>query len=308
MAVREATRLKLGSRSRRAFHVGVSAVKLWIAEEGAQLGAAIAFYSMFAMAPLLVIAIALAGVIFGMEAARGQIVGEIQGLVGRDAAQGIESMIASAWRENSSGTAGLIAVGTLLVGASGVFAQLRTALNRMGRVETPASVIGAFVRARLMAFALVLGFGFLLIVSLVASAVLAAVSGYLQKLYPLLAQLIGVVDVLLSALLLSTAFAAFLRWLPDRPPRWHSVAVGAITSALLFAVGKHLIGLYLGRVSVTSSFGAAGSFAVVMLWVYYSTQILLLGAAVAWTLEGVRPDPHGGDDNTAEEQGLPPTG
>jgi membrane protein len=307
MAVREAAGLKLGWRSRRAFQVGVSAVKLWIAEEGAQLGAAIAFYSMFAMAPLLVIAIALAGVIFGVEAARGQIVGEIQGLVGRDAAQGIESMIASAWRENSSGTAGLIAVGTLLVGASGVFAQLRTALNRMGRVETPASVIGAFLRARLMAFALVLGFGFLLIVSLVASAVLAAVSGYLQKLYPLLAQLIGIVDVVLSALLLSTAFAAFLRWLPDRAPRWHSVAVGAVTSALLFAVGKHLIGLYLGRVSVTSSFGAAGSFAVVMLWVYYSTQILLLGAAVAWTLEGVRPQAHGVDD-TAEEQGLPPTG
>ena len=139
MAVREAAGLKLGWRSRRAFQVGVSAVKLWIAEEGAQLGAAIAFYSMFAMAPLLVIAIALAGVIFGVEAARGQIVGEIQGLVGRDAAQGIESMIDSAWRENSSGTAGLIAVGTLLVGASGVFAQLRTALNRMGRVETPAA-------------------------------------------------------------------------------------------------------------------------------------------------------------------------
>jgi membrane protein len=287
--------------------VGVHAVKLWIAEEGAQLGAAIAFYSMFAMAPLLVIAIALAGVVFGVEAARGQIVGEIEGLVGRDAAQGIETMIASAWREDSSGLAGLIAVVTLLVGASGVFAHLRTALNRMGRVETPSSVIGAFLRARLMAFALVLGFGFLLIVSLVASAVLAAVSGYLQKLYPLLAQLIGIVDVLLSALLLSTAFAAFLRWLPDRPPRWHSVAVGAVTSALLFAVGKHLIGLYLGRVSVTSSFGAAGSFAVVMLWVYYSTQILLLGAAVAWTLEGVRAEPPDVEE-TAEERGLPPTG
>jgi membrane protein len=307
MAVREAARLNLGSRSRRALQVGVHAVKLWIAEEGAQLGAAIAFYSMFAMAPLLVIAIALAGVVFGVEAARGQIVGEIEGLVGRDAAQGIETMIASAWREDSSGLAGLIAVVTLLVGASGVFAHLRTALNRMGRVETPSSVIGAFLRARLMAFALVLGFGFLLIVSLVASAVLAAVSGYLQKLYPLLAQLIGIVDVLLSALLLSTAFAAFLRWLPDQPPRWHSVAVGAVTSALLFAVGKHLIGLYLGRVSVTSSFGAAGSFAVVMLWVYYSTQILLLGAAVAWTLEGVRAEPPDVEE-TAEERGLPPTG
>lgn len=305
MAVREATRLKW-FRWRRALHVGVSAVKLWIAEEGAQLGAAIAFYSMFAMAPLLVIAIALAGAIFGVDAARGQIVGEIEGLVGREAAKGIEGMIAAAWREDNSGVAGLIAVGTLLVGASGVFAQLRTALNRMGRVETTASVIGAFVRARLMAFALVLGFGFLLIVSLVASAVLAAVSGYLQQLYPLLASLIGVFDVLLSALLLSTAFAAFLRWLPDRPPRWHSVAVGAVTSALLFAVGKHLIGLYLGRVSVTSSFGAAGSFAVIMLWVYYSTQILLLGAAVAWTLEGVSPAAHHAGAVAAGERGLPP--
>lgn len=310
MAVRDAARLKPWLpwlQWRRALHVGVQAVKLWIAEEGAQLGAAIAFYSMFAMAPLLVIAIALAGTIFGVEAARGQIVGEIEGLVGHEAARGIEGMIAAAWREDSSGLAGLIAVGTLLVGASGVFAHLRTALNRMGRVETPASAIGAFLRARLMAFALVLGFGFLLIVSLVASAVLAAVSGYLQRLYPVLATLISVFDVLLSALLLSTAFAAFLRWLPDRSPRWHSVTVGAVTSALLFAVGKHLIGLYLGRVSVTSSFGAAGSFAVVMLWVYYSTQILLLGAAVAWTLEGVSAGERPGCEPTGE-RGLPPSG
>jgi membrane protein len=303
MAVRDLARL---THWRRAFHLGVEAVKLWIAEEGAQLGAAIAFYSMFAMAPLLVIAIALAGTIFGVEAARGQIVGQIEGLVGQEAARSIESMIASAWREDSSGLAGLIAVVTLLVGASGVFAHLRSAFNRMGRVQAPASAISAYLRARLMAFALVLAFGFLLIVSLLLSAALAALTAYLQRLYPVMAQLLSLFDLLLSATVLSAAFMAFLRWLPDRPPRWHSVAVGAVASAVLFAIGKHLIGLYLGRVSVTSSFGAAGSFAVVMLWVYYSAQILLLGAAIAWTLEGVRSGDRDGLATTTVMPATPP--
>jgi membrane protein len=278
---------------RRTVRVGYEAVRLWVAEDGSELGASIAFYSMFALAPLLVVAIALASTVFGAEAARGQIVDQIGGLVGHDAAEGIEKMIASAWRSDRSGLAAVIGVITLLVGASGVFSEMHKALNRIGRVVPKASAIGAFVRARLTAFALVLGFGFLIVASLLLSAGLAAVTAFIGGLLPELAAVLNLFDFVLSAAVLTVAFAIFLRWLPDGPPRWRSVWIGAFASALLFALGKHLIGLYLGRVSASNSFGAAGSLAVVMLWVYYSSQILLFGAAVAWALDGVRAeDPH----------------
>lgn len=271
---------------------------MWLDELGPQLGASIAFYSMFALAPLLVVAITLAGAFFGPEAARGQIVEEIQGLVGRNAARSIEVMIESSWRGGRSGLAGALGMVALLVGASGVFVALRNALNRLGRLPEMPSGVGAFVRARLVAFALVLGFGFLAIVSLLASAALAAVGAYLAGRYPPLAPAISAMDIVVSTLVLSFAFAALLRWLPESPPRWRPVFIGATTSALLFAIGKHLIGLYLGRAGVASSYGAAGSFVVVMLWVYYSSQILLLGAALAWTIDGAQQRPRLNPDGT----------
>ncbi|AKJ30541.1 YihY/virulence factor BrkB family protein [Caldimonas brevitalea] len=287
-------------RLRRPTSLTFTAVNAWLDEQGPQLGASIAFYSMFAIAPLLVLVITIAGAVFGAEAARGQIVQEIEGLVGRTAAQSIEAMIESSWRSDRSGLAGTLGVIALLVGASGVFVALRNALNRLGRLKETPSGIGAFVRARLVAFALVLGFGFLSIVSLVFSAALAALGAYLSRLYPPAEALIAALDLVVSTLVLSFAFAALLRWLPDEPPGWHSVLVGSVVSAVLFAFGKHLIGLYLGRASVSSGYGAAGSFVVVMLWVYYASQILLLGAALAWTVDGAR------DDNTP--QGMPAPG
>ncbi len=273
---------------RRSLRVGGAALKLWVSQDGTELGASIAFYSLFALAPLLVVAIAIAGAVFGPEAARGQVVDQISGLLGTEAAKSIETMIASAWRSDRTGLAAVAGMLTLLVGASGVFAELRKALNRIGRVPPRPSALGTFVRARLTAFALVLGFGFLIVASLLLSAALAAVSGWLGGLIPLLADVLTLVDLVLSMTVLSVAFWAFLRWLPDQAPGWRAALVGAIASALLFAVGKHLIGLYLGRVSTTSSFGAAGSLVVVMLWVYYTSQILLFGAAVAWAIDGVR--------------------
>ncbi|WKB54253.1 YihY/virulence factor BrkB family protein [Eleftheria terrae] len=266
----------------------IQAVDVWLDEQGPQLGASIAFYSMFAMAPLLVIVITIAGAVFGAEAARGQIVEQIQDIVGRDAAQSIEAMIASSWRGSSSGLAGTLSVAALLLGASGVFIALRSALNRLGRLQQQASGLSAFLKARLIAFALVLGVGFLAIVSLLASAALAAVGAYLSARFPPLAALIAALDLAVSTLVLSFGFAALLRWLPEAPPGWHAVAVGSVVSALLFAIGKHLIGLYLGRTGVSSSYGAAGSFVVLMLWVYYTSQILLLGASLAWCIDGAR--------------------
>ncbi|MDI1258328.1 YihY/virulence factor BrkB family protein [Aquabacterium sp.] len=266
---------------RQPLQILVKAVIRWSDDRGPQLGAAIAFYTMFAVAPLLVVAIAIAGAVFGEDAARGQIVGEIEGLVGQAAAKSIEAMIESAWRHPNGLWASLLGVATLLVGATGVFAELRRALNAIARVvPAPSSALSTFVRARLIGFALVLGFGFLAIVSLLLSAVLAALSTYMATRYPTMAELMGLVDVAVSTCVLVMAFAALLRWLPERKPSRLAVWVGAISSAVMFSVGKHLIGLYLVHASVASSYGAAGSFVVVMLWVYYSAQILLLGGAL----------------------------
>lgn len=264
------------------------ALRLWVSQDGTELGAATAFYSMFAMAPLLVIAIAVAGAVFGEDAARGEIVGQIADLVGLDAAQAVERMISSAWRSHNSGTAALLGVVTLLVGASGVFMELRKALNRIGRVAPQASPLGALVRARLTAFALVLGIGFLTVASLLLTAALSGVTRWLSVRWPVLAQVLTLLDLAASLAVLSVAFIAFLRWLPDRRPRWRSAMIGGVTSAVLFSMGKQLIGAYLGRVSTINSFGAAGSLVVVLMWVYYSSQILLFGAALAWARDGVR--------------------
>ncbi len=268
------------TRLREPLHILIGGAMRWIDVSGPQLGASIAFYTMFALAPLLVITIAIAGAVFGPEAARGQVVGEIQGLVGPVAAKAIEGMIETAWREPGGLKAAAIGVLTLLIGATGVFAELRRTLNLIANVTPDASVIGAFLRVRLTAFALVLGCGFLAIASLVLSAALAGVTQFLSSRYAVLGVMATVLDLAISMGVLSVAFATLIRWLPDRPPSPRAVWISAITSAVLFTIGKSLIGLYLGRASVASSYGAAGSFVIIMLWVYYSSQILLFGAAV----------------------------
>jgi len=265
---------------REPLHVLVAGAERWIDVDGPQLGASIAFYTVFALAPLLVITIAIAGAVFGPEAARGQIVDQIGGLVGPTAAQAIEAMIETAWREPGGTTAALIGVATLLLGASGAFVELRRTLNLIGNVTPEPSVIGAFVRVRVTAFALLLGCGFLAIASLVLSAALAGFTAYLSGRFPGLELMATLFDLAVSTAVLSVAFAALVRWLPDRPPSHSGVWISALSSAVLFSLGKYLIGLYLGRSSVASSYGAAGSFVVLMLWIYYSSQILLFGAAI----------------------------
>lgn len=271
---------KVPTRLREPLELIVSAATRWTDHDGAQLGAAIAFYTMFALAPLLVVTIAIAGAVFGPEAARGQIVAQVEGVIGASAAQSIEAMIAAAWREPGGVWAGTIGTVTLLVGASGVFGALRRALNNIADVTALPSAVGAFVRARLIAFALVLGFGFLAIASLVVSAALSGVTGFFSERFPGLSVLAAVFDLALSVAVLTVAFAALLRWLPDLPQSRRAVWLAALSSAVLFSLGKIFIGLYLGRATVASTYGAAGSFVVVMLWVYYSAQILLFGAAI----------------------------
>ena len=269
---------------RVAWHAAVR----WADGSGPQLGASIAFYTMFALAPWLVLTIAVASLAFGAEAARGQIVGQIQGLVGSDAAHAIEAMIASAWKERASLVATLIGAATLLLGASGVFAELRRAINAIAGIAPQANPVTAFVRVRVRAFALLLGFGFLAMASLLLSAVIAGFARYAGHRWPALTVLATLIDWVVSAGMLTVAFAALLRWLPDRPPRHRGLAISAVVSALLFALGKNLIGLYLARAGVASSYGAAGSFVVVMLWVYYSSQIMLFGAACGYADESLR--------------------
>jgi membrane protein len=267
----------------------IDAASRWLRDGGPQLGASIAFYTMFAVAPLLVVTIAIAGAVFGADAARGQIVQQIEGVVGPLAARAIEAMIESAWTHRDGGWAAALGVVTLVAGASGVFSELRRALNTLGHVAPAPSLLGSFVRARLIGFALLLGVGFLAVASLLLSALLAAVGAYLGSRLPGLAGGLALLDVVVSTSVLMLAFAALLRWLPDLPPSRRAVWSGAACSAVLFAVGKHLIGLYLARASVASSYGAAGSFVVVMLWVYYSSQILLFGAALAAAIDERRP-------------------
>lgn len=269
----------------RPLRVGLHAGRRWMDAGGPQLGAAIAFHTMFALAPLLVVAISVAGAVFGAEAARGHIVGQIEGLVGPAAARSIEAMIESAWRSPHGALAAILGVVALLMGASGAFSSLRQAINAMTGAVATSSVIGVLVRARLIAFALVLGVGFLAIASLLMSAALAALGEFLARYYTGLAPLVALLDVAVSTVVIAVAFSALLRWLPDVPPSRRAVWIGGFCSALLFAIGKHLIGLYLARASVASSYGAAGSFVIVMLWVYYSAQILLYGAALAAVLD-----------------------
>lgn len=277
---------RLPQRVRAPAELLVAAGVRWVGASGPQFGASIAFYTMFAMAPLLVVTIAIAGAVFGPEAARGQIVAEIQGTVGATAAQAIEAMIATAWQEPGGLKAALIGIATLLLGATGVFGELQRALNAIGRIAPgKRSVFTQLLHARLIAFALLLGLGFLAIASLVMSAALAGFSGYLKARSPGLALAASLFDPLLTVVMLSVAFAGLLRWLPERAPSRPALWLGALASALLFTFGKSLIGLYLGRASVSSSYGAAGSFVVLMLWVYYSSQILLFGAALGWVFE-----------------------
>lgn len=271
---------QLPPRLRRTLVWVWASAQRWIDAAGPQLGASIAFYTIFSLAPLLVIAIAIAGAVFGQEAARGQVVAQIQDLVGPQSAQAIQAMIEAAWRQPGGGLAAVLGVATLLVGATAVFAEMQRALNAIGHIKPKRTGVSGVLRVRLTAFALLLGFGFLLVASLLVSALLAGVLQAISARYPALAVLARVSELGLSFLVLSVAFGAILRWLPDEAPSRRALIISACVSAGLFVVGKTFIGMYLGRASVASSYGAAGSFVVVLMWVYYSSQILLFGAAL----------------------------
>lgn len=273
-------RRKLTCAVQRLRRYATGTYVLWSERGGPQLGASIAFYSIFALAPLFVVAVAVAGLAFGADAVRGRIVEELGGLLGQTAAKAIEAMIASAWRPGEGTLAGVVGVVTLLVAATGVMVELKRALNVMlERTVTVRSLLSSFVRARLAALAMVLGVGFLTIVSLLLSAAVSALAAWVPSRFPEVQLVLSTLDLAASVIVLGLAFAGLVRWLPDRAPPARVVAIAALTAAVLFTLGKTLVGIYIARAAVVSIYGAAGSLVVLIIWVFYTSQVLLVGVA-----------------------------
>jgi membrane protein len=243
------------------------------------LGAALAYYTVFSLAPVLVIAIAVAGALFGEEAAQGEIVGQIRALVGEEGATAIQLLIESAGRQDAGALATLIGLAVLLFGSTSAFSQLQAALNKIWEVEPEAHTgLWDMIRARFLSFAAVLGTGFLLSVSLVLSAAGAAFGRYGWGWVPAIGRMLELADFLGSMLVHTLLFAMIFKLLPDAAIRWRDVWVGAGVTAGLFFVGKLAIGLYLGTSDVGAAYGAAGWAILILAWVYYSAQIVLFGA------------------------------
>jgi membrane protein len=249
----------------------------WIDHKDARLGAALAYYSVFSLGPLIIIAVAVAGLWFGQEAARGEVAGTLRGLLGDTGAQAVERMLAAASEPRQGMLAMAIGIGTLVFAAVGVVVQLKDALNTIWEVTAPAGRgLWGFARSYLVSFAGVLSLGFLLLVSMLVTTVLAAAGKYLAPHLPEAA--LQAANFVVSIAVITLLFAMMFKWLPDAPVRWRDVWPGAAVTAVLFVLGKSLIGFYIGKQGLESTYGAAASIVVVLIWVYYSAQIVLFGA------------------------------
>jgi len=269
-------------RAREALRLMKEAASSWSADYAPSMGAALSYYTLFSIAPLLIIVIAVAGLAFGDEAARGAIFEQLRGMTGDEGAKAVEGMVEAADKPREGIVASVIGVLLLLLGATTVFGELQNALDRIWRAPARQRSSGWWnlLRTRLLSFGMVLGIAFLLMVSLVLSAALAAL-GKLWA-FPGWEALSHALDVLVSFGITTALFAMIYKFIPRVHVAWHDVWIGAAFTAILFAVGKFLIGLYIGKSAVASTFGAAGSLVVLMLWVYYSAQIFLLGAEFTW--------------------------
>ena len=259
------------------------AVAAWYEDSAASMGAALAFYTAFSLAPILIVAIAIAGAVFGDDAARGEVAYQLRGLLGADGAAAVQSLLAGVHHSTSTPMATVIGMLVLCFGASSVFAELQVSLDRIWRapVEQRQGVL-ALLRARLLSFGMVIAIGFLLLVSLVASAVLSAANRWGESLFPAWGALLQAVNVLLAFGAATLLFACAFRILPRVFIAWSDVWIGALVTSALFTAGKYAIGLYLGRIGVSSGFGAAGALVAGLLWVYYSAQVFFLGAEFTW--------------------------
>ncbi|MDB6129727.1 MAG: putative rane protein [Verrucomicrobiales bacterium] len=251
--------------------------KEWNEDKAPRLGAAMAYYTIFSIAPILIISITIAGKL--MDNAQGQILDQVQGMLGDKGREAVESMVEAANKPVQSAVATITAFATLLFGAAGVFIQLKDALNTIWKVkETTASGIMAYIKKYFLSFSMVLGLGFLLLVSLVMSAGLAMVGSYLNGWFKGMEVVMNLISFGVSFGLISVLFALLFKFLPDQRVAWKDVGIGAVLTSFCFVVGKFALGFYLGKASTVSAYGAAGSLVVMLLWVYYSAQILFFGA------------------------------
>ncbi|MCS4508956.1 YihY/virulence factor BrkB family protein [Xylophilus ampelinus] len=271
------------SHAKRFFSLARKSIAAWSDDYAPSMGAAIAYYAVFSLAPLLLIVIAVAGFVFGREAVQGEIVGQLSGLLGRDGALAVQGLIKSASQPAQGLVATVISLVVLAVGATTVFGELQSSLDRIWGIPTTAnSGIRATLRARLLSFGLILGLAFLLMVSLTVSAAVAAMGTWIGSVLPGWAVTLQIINLAVSLCITTLLFAMIYKLMPQARIAWRDVWVGAVVTAVLFEVGKLLIGLYVARSSVSSSFAAAGSIIVLLVWVYYSAQIFLLGAEFTW--------------------------
>ena len=276
--------------SRYTFHLKaiggliLSAARSWVDDYAPSMGAALSYYTLFSVAPLLLIVMALAGSVFGAEAARGEILGQLRGLMGEEGARAVQALLEAAHRPGQSAVATITGGVFLLIGATSVFVELQDALDRIWRVPQRIKPSGLWrlLRSQLLSVGMILCIGFLLMVSLIASAALAAFGRWWGPLFASWELLGHTINFALDFVLTCTIFALIYKFMPRVRIQWVDVWVGAAVTALLFTIGKLLIGLFIGKSGITSVFGAAASLAVVLIWVYYSAQIFLMGAELTW--------------------------
>jgi membrane protein len=271
--------------SKRVTGLFKAAAVNWVHDYAQSMGAALAFYTMFSIAPLLLIVTAIAGLVFGEQAVRGEIFAQLEGLLGAPGAAAVEVLLESAaGRPAGSAMATIVGLFFLFIGATSVFAELQDALDRIWRAPQKARSSGLWtlLRARLLSFGMILGFGFLLIVSLAFSAGLAALGKWWDPLAGGWASVANAIELGLGIALATSIFAMIYKTMPRVSIHWKDVWIGAAVTSLLFLAGKFLIGAYIGHSGISSGFGAAASLIVVLLWVYYSAQIFLFGAEFTW--------------------------
>ncbi|WP_374580933.1 YihY/virulence factor BrkB family protein [Pseudoduganella sp.] len=268
--------------ARKLPSVGWCAITEWLEHRASSKGAALAFYTLFSLAPILVLVIAIAGLFFGKEAAQGELFFQLRGLVGSQGAEAIQLVLAGATNEEQGLLATIIAGALLLFGATSVFAELKSSLDEIWQLPpAPGSGIWDTVRTRLLSFGMVLVLGFLLLVSLVVSAALTVLEKKMGAYWRDAAQLLTLLNQVISFIVIATLFGVIYKMLPRIRLSWRDVVIGALGTAALFTLGKYAIGAYIGNSGVTDSFGAAGSLIALLLWVYYSAQIFFLGAEFA---------------------------
>lgn len=285
------------------FKLVKKSVLAWVDDYAPSMGAAISYYTVFSIAPLMIIVIAVAGFVWGQEAVRGEIIGQLSDLIGQEGAAGVQALIESADKPAKGLVATIISIGVLIVGATTVFAELQSALDRIWKApQAPqSSGLWATLRSRLLSLGFILGLGFLILVSLISSAAIAAIGSWARGILPGWETMLYIINTAFSLGVTTVLFAMIYKIMPQVKVSWRDVWVGASVTALLFELGKLLISLYIGKSSVTSSFAAAGSLVVLLIWVYYSAQIFLLGAEFTWAYA----NDHGSLSKEANGSGAP---